>query len=204
MNTFILLLDTASNKVLCNGENSTIATSTSMGFCNVIMQCFIAYNPESLQINYDDANKFYDVINNWKIVETNTCDNDFLDLRNKVLIRKNCHKELYQFCDYLTLFASDNVFLTNNISFLIDQLNKCRIENNYFTDPIYNYAECANCDPKFAFQELQLLVESQGQRKNRIMSLYIKYRDLLNLSPLTSLSDIIDQAKNELLHNSYV
>lgn len=204
MNTYILLLDTDDHKVFCYVENSTIAVATVMAFTNVTMQTFIDYGPTPNFSDYDNLSKTFNVTNGWKVDQIEHADQNWNEFRKSVLTRKNMHKELYQFCMYLFPFANDNIFLTENMAYLIDQLNKCDIETNKFTDSIKTYASFTDCDNSTAYKELNLLVDGQGQRRNRLMSVYIKYRNIMNLSDINNLQGILDQAKIEILYNSHV
>lgn len=204
MDTYILLLDTTNHKVFCHAENSTIAMATVMAFTNLTMQTFIDYGPTPNFADYNNISKTFRVFNGWKVEQVGLAEEEWNQYRKNVLTRKNMHKELYQFCMYLFPFASDNIFLTENMSYLIDQLNKCDLQNNKFTDPIKTYASFTNCDNSTAYKELSLLVDGQGQRRNRLMSVYMKYRDLMNLSVITDLPNVFEQAKIEILHNSHV
>lgn len=206
--TYTLILDTSNNRVLCSAENPTIAMATVMAFSNVILQSFMIYGPLPNLSDFDTIDKRFIVVNNWKIEETSTIDSEWDKFRNQVIFRKIKHRDLYQWIDYHLPFTNDNMLLSDNIAYLIDQLNKSDPKTNTYKDAIMTYASITNCSPETAYNELWLLIDGQGQRKNRLMSLYIKYRDLLNLAPnnasLDELTKIVDQAKVELLENSYV
>jgi hypothetical protein len=65
-------------------------------------------------------------------------------------------------------------------AYLCNQLDKCDVKNEYYTQAIHEWAAISEVDVKVAYQELKIKTESLGLQYIRNNAIYHRYVFLLN------------------------
>jgi hypothetical protein len=100
----------------------------------------------------------------------------------------------------------DSDFHVNYDSSINDELSKCNVANDIYTDPIRAYAQVTACDPRTAVEELTVHMDNLAHTRLRTLGIYIKYRNLLNdAAPIMAdQKDVYRLARDALLSNASV
>ena len=82
------------------------------------------------------------------------------------------------------------------------ELNKCRLQDGYFSQAIKEYATVQEIEPEVAYEELRFLVDGARVEKIRNFAFYQKYIRLMNKSPLESLEECYSRLIDEVFLNA--
>jgi len=125
-------------------------------------------------------------------------------LREEIMIRVAYHDILINKTNGLINLSAEHYGIIDFGDTIVYELQKCRPEENYYSDAVKNYALGSEIDDQAAFDELKTHMDNISHQRMRSMGLYIKYRNMLNQAPATQKDQqrVIDRALDALFFNS--
>ena len=113
---------------------------------------------------------------------------DYRDL----ILKKAYYLGLWEFRVRQQLHRINDFYgLSSMMPFLTEQLSLCDPKNNYYTDPILEWADIQEVLPNVAYQELKMKQYGHGVVYLRSHALYSKYVRVLNTAE--NLDQIIEK-----------
>jgi hypothetical protein len=127
-------------------------------------------------------------------------------LRRESVVRLYFHETLCNLCDSMIYHYSETDLHVEYSPYIIDQVNKCRPEEGYYTDAIHAYALSAETSDFGAYQELKMHMDNMAHARLRNLAIYIKFRNMMNATRATEsdLTEVLKKARFELWKGSLV
>jgi hypothetical protein len=127
-------------------------------------------------------------------------------LRTQVITRLVWQTKLASRCERATITVSENILLEKYSETILNELDKCDPNKSYYTSPIKDYARITECSENVAFNELRLHMDNLAHSRLRNLGLYVKFRNKLNQSPGTKISQkkVYEEFLQEMVGNSKI
>jgi hypothetical protein len=119
----------------------------------------------------------------------------YISYKNEIIARTRYQELLITHCDMLLVTNGiETPMLERYAATIVSELSKCSVEENTFSPAIVNYAIISEIDTVTAFNELKLHIDNMAQTRLRNLAVYIKFRNILNRSPLADQGKIFESA----------
>lgn len=127
-------------------------------------------------------------------------------LRRESVLRLYFHETLANLCDSMIYHYAETDLHVECSPFIIDQVNKCRPDEDYYTDAVHSYALAAETSDFGAYQELKMHMDNMAHARLRNLAIYIKFRNQMNESRATEeeQNKVLKRARFELWKGSLV
>jgi hypothetical protein len=185
MNDKIIVIDNLSEGVLCECISPSIAQSVSLGFINSsikILPSSIPWLEKDYYYNFNDSSSYFQ-FRTMKILKLSDhlITEEFIAMRFLAQIRNSFHAAWETKCKQFLYNRNHDYFnLPLMEAYLCNQLDKCDVNNEYYTQAIHEWAAISEVDVKVAYQELKIKTESLGLQYIRNNAIYHRYVFLLN------------------------
>lgn len=208
-----LIFDSTSRCVLCktNSKGAAMAvllSSTNLGSMTCDLRWLAKKNFDASKFN--DFNSFYTVNFKNKIRHIEQLPDQVITsrlkkLREEIRIRVEYHNILIDKTNGLINLSAEHFGIVDFGETIVYELQKCRPEENYYSDAIKNYALGSEISDQAAYDELKTHIDNLSHQRMRSMGLYIKYRNMLNQASAIPADQqrVIDAALDALLFNSH-
>lgn len=204
----VIVVDNHTDGILCECESISVAHSVSCGFINSSVKILPSSLPW-LKSEFDKDFNSVDVhyqhifakINN---MNPSLITEKWISLKKLALMRNNFHLAWETRCNQFLLnrnieYSNLQMFET----FIWRELDRCRPEDDFYTQAIHEWATLSNIDTSSAYQELKLKAESRGLQYVRNHAIHQKYVFLLNQeTTLEKLQAVIADGLNQLVYKS--
>jgi hypothetical protein len=172
-----LLVETNHNSVLYKCKSFTSGNATARGLLNTAVRFIpVKLLRYSSLKTIDWAKEFYtmDIKGTIEPMPEYLITDDYLKLKYIASVRAEC---LWALELYLQEGISRVIdYYDDNLSaFLVAELNKCNPAEDYYTDAIHEYADIAEIEPKYVYQEMSMTVNTAGLVRLRNKAIYDKY-----------------------------
>jgi hypothetical protein len=171
-----IIVEKEFNTILCRAINVSSGVATCKGLFNTSLQIFpISMSQFKPIAEYDfDSTVYY--ISGYKDIHKapdHIITPEYLELKRLTKLRNSY---LWAFEQRLQegLGRAYDYFDDNLEAFLISELNKCKPDEGYYTDAIYEYAAVAGVDINTVYQELYLRSQTNGLIRLRNKAFYDK------------------------------
>ena len=201
-----LVYDLETNYVLCKSQSLSIAHSVSLGILNSQSTILPAKDDVVDKINFEDLTQFYMTKQGkiYPVINVEISDRQITQ-KSLAVMRNEAHQAWESFC-----WTSANTNLTDYHSmahahaFLVPALDKCRPEEDYYTEPVVEWAQLSDVTPAVAYQELSIKTQAVGMQYIRNHAIYQKVvRDINLCFSVDDMYTAIDQGRNVLSKWSY-
>jgi hypothetical protein len=120
---------------------------------------------------------------------------EYCSYKNEIITRTRYQELLITHCDILLVTNGiETPMLERYAATIVNELSKCSVEENTFSPAVVNYAVISEIDTVTAFNELKLHIDNMAQTRLRNLAVYIKFRNILNRSPLADQGKIFELA----------
>jgi hypothetical protein len=172
-----LLVETNHNSILCKCKSFTSANAVTKGLLNTSVR----FIPISLRRyaplkNIDWSKEYYsmEIAGGIEKMPDHLITDEYLKLKHIGTVRSECLWGLEMYLQEAIGRVID--YYDDNLSaFLISELNKCDPKNNFYSDPIHEYAAIVDIDVNFVHQELSMHANTAGLVRLRNKAIYDKY-----------------------------
>ena len=187
---FYIIVDKSSRNILAATDSKAAAMALSLWQSRIWMN--IVPNKNSRPADQQSINDFLDLDRCYKTVLGDFQEDFVLTpipitdkkplklLRKEVIRRLIWQTKLASRCERATMTVPENIFLENYSESILSELDKCSPNNQYYTEPIKDYARITDCSEDVAYNELKLHMDNLAHSRLRNLALYIKFRNKLN------------------------
>jgi hypothetical protein len=189
-NQRIVAYDHDNMGILCVVPSDEIGSVLCMGFLNskwISVSRFWDYQERLKAINFDDISINHQI----KFSEKGTTIIPMLDKlvtdewkekRKLALEKRKCLTSWEWLCRDAVSKSNDFYGWPQLLPFLIRELNKCNIQENFYPTSILEWAEIHEITPEAAVNELEMKVHGIGCTYMRNYAFYDKYARLITMS----------------------
>jgi hypothetical protein len=187
---FYIILDKSNRNILAATNSKGAAMAMSLWQSRISMN--VVSNKNSRRDDQQSIDDFLDINRCYKTV-LGDLNEDFVlttvpkadkkslkILRREVIRRLLWQTKLASRCERGTTAVPENIFLEKYSETILSELDKCRPDKQYYTEPIKDYARITDCSNDVAYNELKLHMDNIAHSRLRNLGLYIKFRNKLN------------------------
>lgn len=209
-----VLVDMGNSGVVCATPSANAAKAVALGCQRLKIHPVETHQPwlekEIRDAEFNNLEKNYSLtFKNGRILtdlDPKLVVPEFTKLRKDTILRMGFQEALNSLCSISMTSLSDSEFHVEYASSINDELSKCSITDNVYTDTICAYAQATDCEPRTAVEELTVHMDNLAHTRLRTLGIYIKYRNLLNDTPATraELRKVYEQVRGDLFINASV
>lgn len=209
MNDLYMVIDCGTHGVLCFAKTPVAANSVSLGFINSVAEMLPYSIPRRAQqfkkLNLDLDNGIFKISHGHLVpLEEHLQTPEFLQQRRIARMRA---AYIYSLETHLKRFTlrSNLQFDAENTAFLMEQLRRSRPENNDYALGIQEYAVIHDIEPQAAYQEISMILDTNGLIKTRSVALYNKYVQKFNACVTEEQSQAtFDRLMDDILYKAQI
>lgn len=191
-NSKIIVYDHSNMGILCEAPSDEIASALVLGLVNGDWQSISRGPDNKIPSNYDylSLDKHYQVsISNLNPSGRSVISMDkrlitdaWIEKRKLIFEKRQALISYEWICRFYTSRVSNFYGWSNMLPFLLEELNKCDVDNNIFSDAIIEYANIQEINPEAAYYDLRRKSDDIGFSYLRTYAVYEKMSKLISLS----------------------
>lgn len=210
-----LLIDTPTNGILYNTSSCAAAQAIQLFSSNIYctpLETHSMWAPKDYkETNFNDFGKHYTIVGKpgqrvVKELPAHVVNERFMRLRQEIKTRADYHLRLHDIARSVLVQAVEHQLIVDFGDTIIYEIQNCRPGEGYFTDGVRSYALISGISNHSAYNELKLHIDNLSHQRMRNMSIYLKFRNMLNQTPADPVQQkaVIMMALENFIKNAYV